>query len=108
MRLGNWAGASVPCYQVVLLIVLCLVGNMTVAKELNEINKGSVESLMALLKKYEGMLGPNNYHMVEVIQTYFFLLSKITKFSQFNYKKLFRQISLTFLNIIIYNCKRSA
>ena len=39
---------------------------MSVANELKEVNKGSVERLMTMLRKYEGILGPTNHHMVEV------------------------------------------
>jgi hypothetical protein len=37
-----------------------------VAKELKEVSRGSVESLVGFLSKYEGMLGPTNHHIVEV------------------------------------------
>jgi hypothetical protein len=37
-----------------------------VAKELKEVNRSSVESLLLLLNKYEAMLGPTNHHIVEV------------------------------------------
>ena len=44
---------------------------MSVANELKEVNKGSVERLMTMLRKYEGILGPTNHHMVEVHFRYF-------------------------------------
>jgi hypothetical protein len=41
-----------------------------VAKELKEVSRGSVESLVGFLSKYEGMLGPTNHHIVEVQGSY--------------------------------------
>jgi hypothetical protein len=43
---------------------------VTVAKELKEVSRGSVESLVGFLTKYEGMLGPTNHHIVEVQGSY--------------------------------------
>ena len=40
------------------------------AKELKEVSRGSVESLVGFLSKYEGMLGPTNHHIVEVQGSY--------------------------------------
>lgn len=41
-------------------------GNLAVGKELKEVNRSSVESLLAVLSKYESMLGPTNHHIVDV------------------------------------------
>ena len=45
---------------------LCL-GNASVTNELSLVNKGSVEALLKFLHAQEPVLGPNNHHVVEVV-----------------------------------------